>query len=120
MPTPVEHYERAEDYLAQAEQAHDPLHAYRLTTRAGVHARLAAVAWGADDRVLDEVAAGLDAEQVGALIAVVDELDRMLGDAGLPGIPVGVDAEAWVAGYQTLGRAVELLVKPVAREVLAR
>lgn len=119
MPTPVEHYETAEDYLEQATKATDPLHAQRLTQRAGVHATLAGVPWAIDDRGDVELAAGLTAEQVAALIAVVEELHRFAH--GQPAIPAALDddpTEAWVAGAMAHRQAVAMLVDPIAAEVL--
>lgn len=113
MATPVEHYERAEELLEQAAGASDPLTAQRIRAEAQVHATLSNAPWAVDERVLDEVAAGLDAETVGALLAVVRELAGWADTA--PTVPAGADgtvAEGWVEGQQADRATVAALVRP--------
>lgn len=117
MPTPVEHYEEAERLLDEAAKASDPLAGARMVTRASVEAALAAVPWSRDEA--DEVARGLDSEQVGALVAVVTNLAAWVDD--MPPLPANVDAgevEAWVAGNRAARDLVRRLVAPIAAEVL--
>lgn len=112
MPTPAEHYETAENYLDQADKAADPLHAQRLAMRASVHATLASVPWARDD--VDEVAAGLDRDEVAALLEVVDVLwswqarQPVVPDDDQPGY-----AEGHVMGERAAKVAIRDLIAPV-------
>lgn len=114
MPTPVEHYEEAERLLTEATKASDPLTASRMVTRASVEATLAAVPWARDE--VDEVAAGLDRDEVAALLAVVDALwhwqsrQPVVPDDDQPGY-----AEGHVTGERRAQVAVRDLIAPVRR-----
>jgi len=121
MPTPVEHYERAEELLEAARTAADPLTASRLVNVAQAHASLAGVPWSRDD--VDEVALGLDREQVAALVALAEELHRWAhSPAVLPkaGALDPVYEEGNVEGWEGARAVVRGLVDPIAREVLDR
>lgn len=117
MATPVEHYVRAEELLEQAATASDPLTAQRVRAEAQVHATLSNAPWAVDDRVLDEVAAGLDAETVGALLETVGALAEWTRTA--PPVPDHPAAEDLVELELTLKRAVAAIVRPVLELVEA-
>lgn len=112
MATPVEHYETAEHLLEVAVECGANLEARNaLVAEAQVHATLSNAPWALDDRVLDEVAAGLDAETVGALLAVVRELSEWAGSAST--VPDRPDAEAYVDAETFTKAAVARLIRPV-------
>lgn len=118
MATPVEHYEEAERLLDEAARATDPLTAARMVTRASVEATLASVPWARDDA--DEVAAGLNREQVAALVDALGNLNswaRHHNATLAPGV-ADEDQEAYLAGWNAARRIVGDLLAEAAREVL--
>lgn len=122
MPTPLEHYETAEDTLKLASDlgAGDLAVRALLVAEAQAHATLAAVPWARDEA--DEVALGLDREQVAALVDVVGELAswaRLHLATLAPGVPDD-EQEPYLAGWNNARERVLALVDPVAREVLER
>lgn len=113
--TPAEHYDTAEAYLEQADKASDPLHAYRLVTRAQVHATLATVRDAVDqDEPVDEayVATGIDAEVLEGAIESLEALDTWTRSAtAVPDLDHS-EAEAYVNGVESAKGIVAGLVRP--------
>lgn len=121
MAAPAEHYATAELYLDQAAKATDPLHAQRLTARAGVYATLATVlteplelAEDTPDPELEAIAG--DTAYVADLIDALEALAAW--SAGVSSVPGDeamshAEAEGYVLGYDAARAHVSKLVAGV-------